>query len=632
MAKYVEELPHLDLSESQEERLIQYLSSELDAADADRSAYIENLKDEIEAYEAPMKGPKAFPWRNASNVTVPVIGSMVDTIFPRVHATVFSSSSYITIEEWPADLAEHSKAWQDGLQWIMEHELDIERVANSWFMEAIIHGTSIVKLAWERLDREIIAYGNNGQIVKKERNQVKNQPVLTHVPLEDFYIPMSAKSIRDAEWCSHRIRSSWGQLKLREFNGLYKNVDELQYSMESDSGDYTDFRDDLEGSNQSLMEEYHVHEIWLDFDMDGNGLTTPLLVTYHRPTNTLLRIQANPYNHKRKPFREIVYFPRHDRFYGFGLARQLMAIQEEISTLHNQRIDNATISNTRMWKVVAGSRADQTFQGAAPGLKVLVDQMDEIDAMEMGNTTSAAFENEQIALQYAQQRAGMSDFVNSMDFGKGGGRQTATQTVAMMQEARTRFNWTLEQVRSAISDVASMVTDLYEQFGSEDRDKFDTILGDRSYLISELLAGVSGGRPLSAVLSLQVTASSASSNKAIEQQNLLALMQMMEQQTTQYEMPLIQIILNPTAPQALREYAIEKIEGSRALMRRIMETSDVRNAAEILGSTATLREASESAPPAVPNGGAAVPGAGATGEPGMGAPPGAMAGPMGSFT
>jgi hypothetical protein len=630
VAKYVEELPQLELTPEQEDRLVQYLAAELDACETDRGQFIDQLKDEIEAYEAPMKGPKIFPWRNASNMTVPVIGSMVDTIFPRVHATVYGSSTYITIEEWPGELADHAKAWQDALQWIFENELDIENVSNSWFMEAIIHGTSVVKLTWERLEREIIAYSADGKIIKKERQEIKNQPVLTHVPLSEFYIPMGAKSIKDAEWCAHRIRSTYGQLKLREFNGLYKNVDTVTQVSEFSGGEYEDHRDMLEGSRQSLQEEFHIYEVWCDYDLDGDGLQKPILVTYHRPTNTILRVQANPYNHKRKPFREIVYFPRHDRFFGFGLARQLMAIQEEISTLHNQRIDNATIANTRMWKVVAGSRADQTFQGAAPGLKVLVDQQDEIEALEIGNTVQAAFENEKIALQYAQQRSGIADFVNALDFGKGGGRQTATQTVAMMQEARTRFNWTLEQVRAAIQDIACMTTDLYEQFGADDRGKWETILGERASLVGELLSGAD--RPLSAVLSLQVTASSASSNKAIEQQNLLAMMQMLEQQTLNFEMPLINIILNPQAPQALRDYALEKLDGSRAMMRRIMETVDVRNAQEILGSTEALREAADQPAPvpgALPVGGGAVPGQGAAGPSGMVPPNVQMAGPMG---
>ena len=184
--------------------------------------------------------------------------------------------------------------------------------------------------------------------------------------------------------------------------------------------------------------------------------------------------------------------------------------------------------------------------------------------------------------------------------GKTGGRQTATQSVAQMQEARTRFNWTLEQVRSAIADIASMATDLYQQFGAEEEERFKLVLGDRAGLVLELLRGGDdfSASQLSASLSLQVTATSATSNKAIEQQALIALSQLLQQQTLQFEMPLIQIMMDVNAPQFVKDYAKERIEGSRVLMKRILETADVRNTAQILGDTEDLQP--EEAPPATP--------------------------------
>lgn len=632
MAKYVEELPHLDLTPEQETRLIDYLSYELDTAESERQGFIDKLVEEIEAYEAPARPTKNFPWRGAANMTVPIIGSSVDTTFPRLHSTVFGSSTYISIEEWPAGLADHAKAWQDMLQWIMENELDIERVADSWIMEGVIHGTSVLKVTWERLEEVTRSYDEDGNIIKSDRRVIKNQPVLEHVALENFYIPFTARSIQDADWCAHRIETTYGKLLTREENGLYKNVDRIIYNTQVDSTTYTRAREEIEDTRPMPSDVYEIFEVWLRFDLDNNGRETPLLVTYHKGTRTLLRVQLHPYIHKRKPFREFVYFPRHDRFYGMGLARQLMPLQEEISTIHNQRLDNSTIANTRMWKVVAGSRADHSFQGAAPGMKVLVDDLDELDAIPMGDVGQSTFQDETVALQYVQQRSGIADFTGGIDFGKGGGRQTATQTVAMMQEARTRFNWTLQQIRAAIADIAKLVTDLYQQFGSGDQEKFELVLGEKADLVLELLSGGESlsDSPVSAVMALQVTASSASMNKAIEQQNLLALMQMMQGLTMQFEMPLIQLIMNPQTPQPLREYALEKIEGTRALMRRIMETSDVRNAAEILGSSETIRTA-DSATPAGPVVGGAVPGAGAAPVPGMGPAGVPMAGPMGGI-
>lgn len=586
-----EKLDKLSLSLEQEDRLKLYLSDILYRMESERQPYIRDMMEEIEAYEAPVKPIKIHPWKGASNLTVPVIGSMVDTIFPRVHATVFSPSTFVSVEEWPEDLSEHAKAWQDMLQWVLEHEINLPRIADSWFMETIIHGTGVVKLTWERVERERRRYDANGNVVKKQVEVIKNRPCLVHVGSQDLYIPFTARTIEEAEIVAHELHPTWGQLKLGEYNGLYQNVDDVMNITEITSDPYTKRREEIENRVPQVIDRIEdVFECWLDFDLENKGVTEPLLVTYHLPSRTLLRVQANPYNHGRKPFREIVYFPRHNRFYGVGLARQLLAIQDEISTLHNQRIDNSTIGNTRMWKVVAGSRADQSFQGAAPGLKILVDSLDEFDSVQMGDVGNSIVEGERIALQYAQQRSGVSDFVSGFDTG-GSDRQTATQFTSRLQQALTRFNWTLEQVRDAITDIASMVTDLYAQFGRDDADKFSLVLGERADLVSEFLSMDLDTVPtLSASLSLQVTASSSSVNKAVEQQNLLGLIQVLQKTFTDYEMPLINLIVNPQVPAQLKEYALERIEGYRGLNRRILEINDVRNASEIMGETEGLRE------------------------------------------
>lgn len=626
----IEQMEQLSLSPEQETRLKLYLSDALHRMKSERMNFILNMAEEVEAYEAPQKPMKVHPWKGASNLTVPVIGSMVDTIFPRIHATVFGPSTIVSIEEWPEDLADHAKAWEDMLQWIFTKEVDLPRIADSWFMETIIHGTGVVKLTWERVEKERRKVDAEGKVLKREVELVRNQPWLEHVPLQDFYIPFTARSIMDAEVVAHELHPTWAKLKLKEYNGLYKNVDNVTNTVGLQSDIYTTRRELIEErvpQMTDLIED--VFECWLDFDLDNRGIYEPLLVTYHLPSQTILRVHPNPYNHARKPFREIVYFPRHDRFYGMGLARQLMAIQDEISTIHNQRIDNSTIANTRMWAVVAGSRADQSFQGAAPGLKVTVDALDEIAPLQMGDVQNSVIEGERVALQYAQQRSGVSDFVSGFDTG-GSDRQTATQFTSRLQQALTRFNWTLEQVRDAIEDIASMITDLYAQFGTDNDDKFAMVLGERSDLVKELLAlDLEFSPTLSSSLSLQVTASSASVNKAVEQQNLLGLIQIMQTQFREYELPLIQLILNPQIPTSIKEYAIERIDGARDLNRRILEINDVRNTAEILGSTEGLRQLVSGAG-ATPGAGPAGPteaAAGLGGLGGFGAPvPGAVGG------
>ena len=294
-----------------------------------------------------------------------------------------------------------------------------------------------------------------------------------------------------------------------------------------------------------------------------------------------------------------------------GIPAQAGPQQEEISTLHNQGIDNRTAGNTRMWEVVSNSLADRSFTGTAPGRKIKVDRLgEEIRPLEFSSKTDGFSDAEQLALGYAQQRTGVSDFLSGTDVGQGGGRETATTTMVKMQEARTRFNWTLDSARDAMADIAQMTTTLLQQFG-DDRDIEAAVGEEAAELVQEILA-----LPAEDVrdhVRISVTASSASMNKEAEKQNLIGLKAMQTQHTLSYEMPLIQLILNPQVPPELKEYALEKIRGSRALDKRILQTFDAKNVEEILGSLSAIESASQpeqsglAQPFAGPEGGATQP-------------------------
>ena len=629
----IDEIPQVPLTEREEDHLRLWIDEQLRYAEADRKGFIDDLMTEIDIYEAIPPPYKDFPWENSSNLTIPVAASMADTIFPRIYSTVFGVDPVFTCEDVNPFLAKHVKAYQKLLDLIQEKELKLRTRSRDWFMESVIHGTSVVKLIHETI--RVSNYKNyqpdddgEMQLVDDQVKTKKNGPALYHVPLEDFYIPFRAKSIEDAEWVAHRIRTTWGSLKIKEDMGLYENLDRIEASSEWRSPDYEAHRESLENREISWQEEFEIFEVWCEYDYDEDGLDESLVVTYHMPTQTLLRVQFNPYWHGRKPFREFVYWPRHDRFYGIGIAHMAKPHQDEISTLHNQNIDNRTVANTRMWEVVAGSRADQHFSGVAPSKKVKVDKLgEEIQPLQLGEVYRSSSESETMALRYAQQRTGVSDFLSGVDLGGEGGRVTATTTMARMQEARTRFNWTLDSAREAMSDIAIMTTQILQQFFEED-DPLLLQLGDED---AELVAEFLSMEPdeVERMYNITVTASSASLNKEVEKQNLIGLVQLLGQYTQTFEQPYVMLLMNPQTPPPMKEYAMEKLQGARTLFNRILQTFDVRNTDDVLGSLEPLAAALEG-----PEGGAGLGGAGIAGPPspfgGMGAMGPAGVGAMGA--
>jgi len=213
--------------------------------------------------------------------------------------------------------------------------------------------------------------------------------------------------------------------------------------------------------------------------------------------------------------------------------------------------------------------------------------------MEFASKLDGFSDGEDTALRYAQQRTGVSDFLTGVD--QGSGRATATETTVKMQEARTRFNWTMDSSRDGMQDVMGMTVSMLQQFG-DDRDIDSKIGEEQADLVREFLALPEEEARERAKIS--VTASTASLNKEAEKNNLLGLKQLNDQSTLSVEMPLVQLILNPQAPQELKDYALAKITGNRVLMDRIFQTFDAKNTDEIMGSLDSLEQAAAAQGPA----------------------------------
>ena len=628
-------LPHIPLTDKEEDHLRLWIDQEIRWAEDERSAFITTLKDEINTYEATPPTVKNFPWEDCSNLVIPVAASMVDTIYPRIYSTIFGVTPYFTVEDVNPELAKHVKAYQTFLQLVQQHELKLRRVSRDWFLEAVMHGTSVVKLTYETIeinkakkyiedpDDEEFGY----KVGEVDTKIIKDGPALFHLPLEDFFIPFRARSIEDSEWVAHRIRTTWGHLKIQEQMGAYVNVDQIEHSSEWDSPPVEKHKEVVEDRVPMWQDEYEIYEVWCDYDYDEDGIDETLVVTYHAPTQTLLRVQFNPFWHGQKPFREFVYWPRSDRFYGIGICHMAKPHQDEISTIHNQNIDNRTVANTRMWEVVAGSRADQSFTGVAPSKKIRVDTLgQEIQPLQLGEVYQSSSESETMALKYAQHRTGVGDFLSGIDMAGGGGRVTATTTMAQMQEARTRFNWTLDSAREALSDLAIWTTSLMQQFFDEENPILDQLGETDRELVSEFLSM----EPEETInqYNITVTASSASLNKEVEKQNLIGLMQMLQQYTTTFEMPFVQMLMNPQTPPALKEYAMDRLTGSRRLFNRVLQTFDVRDTTDVLGSIETLQALLPEEAAGAPVLGAGAPPTGASPIPGMVGAGGGAGGPV----
>lgn len=563
------------------DQLIQYLIEEYRRAKSDRAEMEDNWIEWQRLYRAKAKlKTKTFPFKGSSNVVVSLIANDVDTIYARIMSTIHASTNLWSCKAYRADMTDFATAAQDFLEWAQEHEVKPIEAFSDAILEMCKLGTGVVKTRYNRESRKVYEFREmpGGQNFEQQtRVLLKDSPTVNHVRLANFYVPASATDLETATWCAELIPLTWAQLVNRANAGIYMNVQALQNFVPSNSTQPYDIQQQkADGFQVSRPNHHEIMEFWLDWDVDGDGEQEAIVLTLHVPTRTLLRIDFNPFLNQQKPYDVARYMRVEGRFYGIGISEMLMMAQEEATTLHNQRIDNGTIANAQVIKVLKSGNIKEN-EAIYPGRILFVDSMDEIQGMSLGVNRDTTIQDEELAVSYGKQRTGVNDFIAG-NSDPSTTYSSATIGVQQLTEGAKRFDQTVREVRRMATGSGQKVIELYQQFNQGG--KIYSSLGQKTgELVTKVLQF-----PTDLVrtgMLVDLTATSASYNKEVQIRKDTIITQMV----TQYYQQLLgtmQIAVNPQAPPALRYVAMQAAIGGSKLLKNILQNYGELDADDLL--------------------------------------------------
>ena len=319
------------------------------------------------------------------------------------------------------------------------------------------------------------------------------------------------------------------------------------------------------------------YECWIDWHF-GKGDIAPIVVTYHRPSKKIMRAMHNPFNTGASPFTKGRFVEIRGRNDGFGLAQQLKALQSEISTIHNQQVDNATLANTRFFVGRRGQiKADTKIW---PGKVVLTsDPKSDFIPMQLGEVYNSMKSLEVTAMAYAERRSGVSDYTLGRESTVVGDRATATGTLAILQEGNRRFDLNVRDMRDTLQKVGYNILELNHQF--RPRGMAYLVQGEHGESVERLLDLPPEFSALG--LGLELTASTGTINRQVEQAGLIKLLGILTE-NLQLGQQAEMLIANPQLPGEVKEYTIKQMEGIATIVRRIAQTFEQRNAEDIVAT------------------------------------------------
>lgn len=605
--------------------LPQFLSSELEEALYAHELKLEWINESNRLYMGdPITARKTFPWDGAANLVVPLVGITVDSIVARIINTIFAVQPFWSAQALIKDLEPVVHPLQDFMEWSRINELDMYMQIRSWIVEVVKHGWAYLKIYWESFTHRtfVISAG-----AARPRDKIVRRPQVKHILLADIICQAGIEDeLNQAEWMAHRIRLTDGQLRWRKHDRVYQEVDKiLAHKAEMTPMEEKVLQNELEEAAPRPRDKLNtLYEVYADLPLGGSDLPVPVMITYHHETRTIARCVYNPDVMGERPFKKGKFIDREGKRDGIGISRQLALLQEEISTLHNQQVDNATLANTRFFIGRRGVVRNGTK--VWPGRFLTVpDPSKDIITLPMADVYPSMRQLETSCLAYSERRSGVADYQLGRESNVMGNRATATGTLALIQEGNRRFDLNVRDVRDCLGAVGKKLLILNAQFRPSGMAYF--VKGQDGELIEQVL-----NLPdefLADGIGMELTASTATINREIEKQGLMAMMGTL----TQYYQQLIQIsgiAMNPQTPPPVQQMAVQMADGARYLMSMIVQTYEIRAVDTLLPpSLADQMQADTDAnaqQPPGPQGGAGPNQNGAGVAPAMGAPPGGEAG------
>lgn len=552
-----------------------------------QSFHMEKLPEYKRYYDGtPREETKSFPWRNASNVVIQVVGQHVDTLQARIMGSIYESSPMFPISvlgSWkPEDGVEEQRtALEDFLNYcsLSPDELDLYRVESLWCGDTMKYGIGVIKSSQdEEVEQQFVDMGAG--VVEKPLIKY-NGPRPEKVALEDFAATIDAPTLERARFVWYRKRLTKYELEERKYQGHYdsKAVDELLKHPDQNGPSPEKLeeyqRKGFDTTDLYNSGEWHIYECW--FPYWHNGKKHRIICNFHLGTKKSLRCVFNFYPDNELAFVLSRLGYRQDGLIGKGFSELLKDYQEEITAGHNQRVDNRTIANTSILRVAKNTFFDTQFS-VYPMMTIPGDAGD-VERVEFGSVLPPDISSEILSLKLAEDRSGVGPSTSGMGglgsgtVGKTTGAYSSMGTMSILQDGNRTVASNITDFKYAHMKAGLLFAKQYAFFGTGGREQF---FGERSQHLQNALQALLNKR-----LGFNIKAATASINREVEKQNYLLLSSILQRHYTAIGQ-IIQAVQNPNIDQILKDYLIKAIKGSDQIMEKVLMSFGIDDKSRIL--------------------------------------------------
>ena len=455
------------------------------------------------------------------------------------------------------------------------------RAFNNLLTDGATAGTTLAKTVWHT-DSVIHVVANGSDTVTEQRVSVYDDPHTSVIHFDDFYVyPTTARNLDEVDVVFHRMRwtrERFDQLKSAGASLVSQITDEeFDRALESlDDG----ARIDAANSAGTLDNEYReTHVVEVHFRWTLAGQRYKMVALWLPAIDKLADLYYCPYHPNISIFHHYTPWPRKHNFYGYAAPELAGGLQEEVSSIHNDRRNNSMLANSVQYKRRNGAGVPNPTSEAYPGKVWDLEDMDDLDVMQVGrNLSGDMIPEEEYTFSLAERLFGIGPVMQGM--AQGGkdkrGVYNTMGTLGVMAESNQRQDTNIRDAREVLGSIGRSCYLLCRQYKQE-----GGIINLDDLPISERVAVISSFGTPSENLRFEVNTSNAGANAEVNKASLYQLAQVMGQYGTTVQQMSMHLA-NPQLNPILRRVLTELVQMYRWIAQRLLNAHNEFEAEEFL--------------------------------------------------
>lgn len=584
--------PDKNVSEDRKEELRKYLVEQWMRAKNSRMEQVDSDYEQwSKAYDGiPLETIRTVPFYKSSNFVVKLIRMYVDTFVARSLNIVFATRPLLVVDGMPSDL---KAAWELYANRKALYEWNFYKLAKDLMLRGNKTGTVVTKSNW--FYDTSMAYTVGKDSIPVEEEVIHYDSTCTRsIPFEDFYVyPLEINHLDEAIIKFQRVRYPAERAQRLIDNGVWALPEgrTLETYLKHPTDVKRQTQQDDSGVSDSQYREVATVECHLRYALGNDETKLYDIIAVLSDEGDLFDLYYNPYPRNLCTFADYRPLPREDLFYGESMCQLLGQSQEEASTIHNDRRNNSFIANSVCFKRRNGSRLPNPSTNWYPGKVWDLDDMDDLEAFQIGRNYDDMLSQEDHTFQFAGQLIGISEGMTGSARGSAGKRgvYNTMGTIAVMQEGNQRQDTNIRDVRESLSRIAATHSKLEAELGSDSDPMISLMPSKMQPLIKEAFAFLRG--PGGHLVRHEIKASDAGVNKEVERANLMQMANVLGQ----YGQTTIQMaaqLSNPQLNPSLRLIMNDVVHMQKWLATRMAREFDEFDLEEVMPDVDAAIEAS----------------------------------------